>query len=276
MRRSFLAFDGQTADEEPVGPNAVLGAGGIVADDGTCAPFDNAAGPGQGQKQPLLGGPGDSLVPGTQPITMMRIGALGIAAVPSEVTKQMGIRMRAAAKEAAGGAVGDVILSGLTNGYSSYTSTPEEYDACHYEGSFTLFGRRQGPLYRDALVNVAKALFGGQAYEGAPEPAYRASEAGAFPAARAHARRRDRRRAARREREALRPREDELERRPSVDRRAAGEGARQDRAPEAERLEEVHDRRLLLRHPRARAGVRRLDHHAPDDGVHAGAGGTAS
>ena len=46
----------------------------------------------------------------------------------------------------------DVILSGLTNGYSSYTATPEEYDACYYEGSFTLFGRRQGPLYRDVAV----------------------------------------------------------------------------------------------------------------------------
>ena len=180
-QRRFLAFDGESADGEPVGPNAVLGAGGVVADDGQCAAFDDAAGPGQGQKQFLLGGPGDSLVPGTQPITMMRIGALGIAAVPSEVTKQMGLRMRAAAKEASGGAVSDVVLSGLTNGYSSYTATPEEYDACHYEGSFTLFGRRQGPLYRDALAGVAKALFGGEEYAGDPAPSYPASEAGASP-----------------------------------------------------------------------------------------------
>ena len=181
VQRRFVAFDGESAEGEPVGPNGVLGAGGIVADDGTCAPFDNAAGPGQGRKQPLLGGPGDSLVPGTQPISLVRIGGLGIAAVPSEVTKQMGIRMRAAVKSASGGALGDVILAGLANGYSSYTSTPEEYDACHYEGSFTLFGRRQGPLYRDALSSVAKAMFGGEAYEGDPAPSYPASEAGAFP-----------------------------------------------------------------------------------------------
>ena len=31
-------------------------------------PFDGFAGPGQGMKMPLLGGPGDSLVPGTQPV----------------------------------------------------------------------------------------------------------------------------------------------------------------------------------------------------------------
>ena len=55
-RRVFLPFDGTPADGEPVGPLEVLGNGGIVADDGTCAPFDNFAGPGQGMKFPLLAG----------------------------------------------------------------------------------------------------------------------------------------------------------------------------------------------------------------------------
>src|SRR3712207_1835800 len=128
-RLGYIAFDGQTADGEPVGPNAVLGQGGIVADDGTCAPFDNFSGPGQGMKMFALGGPGDSLVPGTQPVSVMRVGGLAITALPSEVTKQMGLRIRTAVQEAAGGQYDDVILSGLTNGYSSYTSTPEEYDA---------------------------------------------------------------------------------------------------------------------------------------------------
>ena len=177
-RLGYIAFDGRAADGEPVGPLAVLGAGGIVADDGTCAPFDGFAGPGQGMKMLALGGPGDSLVPGTQPVSVMRIGPLAIAALPSEVTKQMGVRIRAAVKAASGGAYEDVVLSGLTNGYSSYTSTPEEYDACHYEGSFTLFGRRQGPLYRDALVAVSEALLGGSDYQGDPEPAYRVAGGG--------------------------------------------------------------------------------------------------
>ena len=91
----------------------------------------------------------------------------------------MGLRIREAVKAAAGGAYEDVVLSGLTNGYSSYTATPEEYDACHYEGSFTLFGRRQGPLYRDAAVAVAKALLEGAEYAGDPEPAYRVDAAAA-------------------------------------------------------------------------------------------------
>ncbi len=174
-RLGYIAFDGQSADGEPVGPNAVLGSGGIVAEDGTCAPFDNFAGPGQGMKMLLVGGPGDTLVPGTQPVSVMRIAGLAITGLPSEVTKQMGLRIRNAVEGAAGGAYDDVIISGLTNGYSSYTSTPEEYDACHYEGSFTLFGRRQGPLYRDAAVAISEALLKGLPYVGDPEPPYRVS-----------------------------------------------------------------------------------------------------
>ncbi|MEA2386406.1 MAG: neutral ceramidase [Thermoleophilaceae bacterium] len=181
-RFGYVAFDGKEAEGEPVGPNAVLGRGGVApepfGDDGTCAEFENQAGPGQGWKAFALGGPGDSLVPATQPISVLRIGTLAIAALPSEVTRQMGLRIRNAVKDASGGAFGHVALSGLTNGYSSYTATPEEYDACYYEGSFTLFGRRQGPLYRDSLVDVAKALVAGAPYVGDPEPPSRAGEGG--------------------------------------------------------------------------------------------------
>jgi neutral ceramidase len=180
-RLGYVAFDGVSADAEPVGPNAVLGQGGITADDGTCAPFDGFAGPGQGMKMPLLGGPGDSLVPGTQPVTVMRVGPLAITAFPSEITKQMGMRIRNAVQGATGDAFSDVVMSGLTNGYSSYTSTPEEYDACHYEGSFTLFGRRQGALYRETAVAIAKALADGADYASDPEPAYRADSTGSYP-----------------------------------------------------------------------------------------------
>ena len=180
-RLGYVAFDGTQADGEPVGPNAVLGSGGVTADDGTCAPFDNFGGPGQGMKMPLLGGPGNSLVPGTQPVSVMRLGSLAILAFPSELTKQMGFRIRSAVKSAAAGAYDDVLISGLTNGYSSYTATPEEYDACHYEGSFTLFGRRQGALYRDTALAISNALIHGVPYAGDPEPAYRVQSGGGYP-----------------------------------------------------------------------------------------------
>jgi neutral ceramidase len=147
-RRGFLAFDGTQADGAPVGPVPVLGMG--VESEGTCAPVDDMAGPGQGDKMPLAGGP---LLPTTFPVSLVRVGRLGIAAFPTEITKQMGTRILRSVSAQAG--ADRVVLAGLTNAYASYTATPEEYDACTYEGSFTLFGRQQGARYRDFATALA-------------------------------------------------------------------------------------------------------------------------
>jgi neutral ceramidase len=165
-RRSFVAFDGTSHDGRPVGPIAALGQGGIVAEDGTCAPVEDAAGPGQGKKLPALIGAG--LVPSIVPISMWNIDGLGVAAFPSEITKQMGERIRTAIDR---GGFDRVALAGLTNAYISYTATPEEYDACHYEGSFTLFGRHQGLRWIDESLKLTGPLLGDRpAPTGAPEP----------------------------------------------------------------------------------------------------------
>ncbi|HYF26798.1 MAG TPA: neutral/alkaline non-lysosomal ceramidase N-terminal domain-containing protein, partial [Baekduia sp.] len=167
-RRTFVAFDGTPAAGRPVGPVPVLGAG-IVAG-GTCSPVPDLAGPGQDEKAPLLGGPG--LVPGVAPVSLWRVGDLGIAALPAEVTAQMGRRLRAGLQRGAGRRLRDVALAGLTNGYVSYTSTPEEYEACEYEGSFTLFGKQQGARFADVAGRLMRPLLdGGAAPAGAPEPA---------------------------------------------------------------------------------------------------------
>jgi neutral ceramidase len=167
-RRTLLRFDGTPADGEPVGANIVLGAGGITAGDGTCAPADGTAGPGQGRKFPTATG---ELVPRTVPVSLVRVGGLGIAALPSEVTRQQGVRLRRAVLDAAGGTLDRLALAGMSNAYVSYTATEEEYDACRYEGSFTLFGRRQGARLRDVARTLAEALRAGAAAPaGAPEP----------------------------------------------------------------------------------------------------------
>jgi neutral ceramidase len=168
-RRTFFLFDGTEAENRPVGPHAVLGAGGITAEDGFCAPFNDFAGPGQGSKFPALAGAG--LVPSHSPVAVWRIGSLGIGAFPLEITRQMGARLRGALLDRAGGRLDRVVLAGLSNGYQSYTATPEEYGACHYEGSFTLFGEQQGARYRDvALPLVPSLLDGGPAPAGSGEP----------------------------------------------------------------------------------------------------------
>ena len=51
---------------------------------------------------PLIGGPG--LAPTTMPVSFWRIGRLGIAAYPSEITKQMGQRIRDALLQRSAGA----------------------------------------------------------------------------------------------------------------------------------------------------------------------------
>jgi neutral ceramidase len=170
-RRSFLAFDGTFADGEPVGPSQVLGAGGIILPDESCSPVDA---PGQGRKIPLIAGAGAGgagLVPSTAPVSVWRVGSLGLVALPAEITKQQGQRITQTLTGEAGGALERTALAGLTNGYVSYTSTPEEYEHCHYEGSFTLFGRRTGPRWRDfARSLVSPLITDGEAPAGAQEP----------------------------------------------------------------------------------------------------------
>ena len=175
--QSYLPFDGTEAAGEPVGPLAVLGGGGIVLPENQCAPVENAAGPGQGFKFPIFGGAG--IIPNVAPVSVWRVGDLGIAALPSEVTRTMGLRIREAVRAAAGGSLARVALAGLTDGYLSYTSTPEEYDACQYEGSFTLFGRQQGPRYQQFTSALAAHLLAGApAPAGAPEPRRAGTETG--------------------------------------------------------------------------------------------------
>ena len=161
-RMTYLNFDGTEADGEPVGPVPVLGAG--VTDDAPeqfkCAPFEGMAGPGQGRKGPGVVGAG--LVPNVHPVSMWNVGGLGVVALPSEVTKQMGTRIRDALEQDAKGAYSRVALAGLTNSYVSYTATPEEYDTCFYEGAFTLFGRRQGARFRDVALGASRALLAGE------------------------------------------------------------------------------------------------------------------
>jgi neutral ceramidase len=178
-RRTFVTLDGDMADGEPVGPLTVLGAGGISAPDGFCAPADV---PGQGRKFPTLAGAG--LVPQTAPVSLWRIGSVGIASMPFEVTTQMGRRITSAVAAESGGALDEAVIAGLTNGYQSYMATPEEYDACHYEGSFTLFGERQGHLLRGVAAGLVSPLLNGTAAPpGDPEPPKLAAGSGPLPTA---------------------------------------------------------------------------------------------
>ena len=84
----------------------------------------------------------------------------------------MGRRIREALVQNSAGALDSVAIAGLTNAYISYTATPEEYDACTYEGSFTLFGRQEGYAWLATGAGLERALLRGEPVTGsAAEPA---------------------------------------------------------------------------------------------------------
>jgi neutral ceramidase len=163
-RFTLYSMVAPSVNGEPVGTTVALGCGGVVCPDGTALPVDV---PGQGSKVPVALSPPGVLAPAFAPLQTLRIGDLIVATTPFETTKQMGVRIARAVAQAAA-PIGSVRVAnaGMANGYLSYMATPEEYDAEYYEGSFTLYGRQQGPHVQNGLVALASALV-----TGAPAPA---------------------------------------------------------------------------------------------------------
>lgn len=92
-------------------------------------------------------------------LQVFRVGQVFIVGVPAEFTTMSGRRMREAVKRAAieqGIASEDaiVIVSGPSNTYASYTTTPEEYVGQHYEAGSTIFGPGSLPAYIQNAVNL--------------------------------------------------------------------------------------------------------------------------
>jgi hypothetical protein len=94
------------------------------------------------------------LTPNVIPVHVLRIGQCALAAVPAEITTQAGRRVKTRLNAAFGGAVRYQAISSYSNGYSGYITTPEEYDAQHYEGASMLYG----PQALEALAQTFEAL----------------------------------------------------------------------------------------------------------------------
>ncbi len=95
--------------------------------------------------------------PHTLPVQIFRIGSLAIVGVPAEVTMTAGLRLRNTVQAQLPG-VSEVIIAGLSNAYSGYVTTPEEYDVQHYEGASTHFGRMTLPAYQQVAGLLAQDL----------------------------------------------------------------------------------------------------------------------
>jgi neutral ceramidase len=96
-----------------------------------------------------------------------------IVFVPGEFTTMAGRRLRMAVRAVLAPAWGPdikVTLTSLTNTYSSYTTTYEEYQIQRYEGGSTLYGPYTLDAYIQASVHLAKALVAGQPVQSTVSP----------------------------------------------------------------------------------------------------------
>ena len=95
--------------------------------------------------------------PEVLPASILRIGQFALLAVPGEFTVMSGRRLR----ETVRGVLGNdqlLVVAGLSNAYSGYVTTAEEYDKQHYEGGSTHFGRWTLAAYQQVFHDMAVAL----------------------------------------------------------------------------------------------------------------------
>ncbi|XP_010033046.2 neutral ceramidase 1 isoform X2 [Eucalyptus grandis] len=115
--------------------------------------------------------------PSILPIQMFRIGQLVILSVPGEFTTMAGRRLREAIRTVltSGGEghfKGDVhvVIAGLTNTYSQYVTTFDEYQVQRYEGASTLYGPHTLSAYIQEFKKLASAMLSGQPVQPGPQP----------------------------------------------------------------------------------------------------------
>lgn len=107
------------------------------------------------------------------PTELLQIGDVVIAALPGEFTTMSGRRVRNAIRNAvlqAGGTDVQVILAGLSNIYTSYITTPEEYEMQRYEAASTIFGPHTLTLYLEQFEKLTYAMVRNETLEPGPTP----------------------------------------------------------------------------------------------------------
>lgn len=112
--------------------------------------------------------------PSIAPIQILRIGQLFILAVPGEFTTMSGRRLRNSVKKTLqeNGVSGDidVVIAGLSNTYTDYIATPEEYSVQRYEGASTIYGPYTLPAYIQEFNKLAVSIAKGVPVDKGPSP----------------------------------------------------------------------------------------------------------
>lgn len=105
-------------------------------------------------------------------VQILRIGQLVILCVPGEFTTMSGRRLTSAVRAELEKAYGNlhIVVAGLTNTYSSYITTYEEYQIQRYEGASTIYGPHTLQAYVQEFVKMAKAMVNGSDVPPGPSP----------------------------------------------------------------------------------------------------------
>lgn len=109
------------------------------------------------------------------PTQILLIGDFAIAAVPGEFTTMSGRRLRneiSRASVAAGGKELQVVVAGLSNMYSSYITTPEEFEIQRYEGASTLYGPHTLTIYIQQYKKMIRSIVKNETLDDGPSPPY--------------------------------------------------------------------------------------------------------
>lgn len=121
------------------------------------------------RRTPLGGGSAQEqvcpLVPHRLPMQVLRIGQLLVVGVPAEFTCVAGRRLAQRLQPLLQRADTRVVITNYANGYAGYVTTPEEYDAQHYEGASTLYGPYTLDAYLEELDRLTRTLVSGQAVD---------------------------------------------------------------------------------------------------------------
>ncbi|RWS16014.1 neutral ceramidase-like protein [Dinothrombium tinctorium] len=108
------------------------------------------------------------------PTQIVQIGNIVIVALPGEFTTMAGRRIRetveAEFKRLAPSLKPHVLLAGLSNAYSSYITTFEEYQVQRYEGASTAYGPFTEEAYRQQYRMLAEKLITKQKINPGPSP----------------------------------------------------------------------------------------------------------
>lgn len=103
------------------------------------------------------------------PVQILRVGNLFILSAPSEFTTMAGRRLRNAVRDilensniVPAGTKIYVTIAGLTNTYSSYVTTYEEYQAQRYEAASTIYGPHTLEGYIQEFSRLARDMVAGR------------------------------------------------------------------------------------------------------------------